>query len=79
MGKVLDKLNKQLKTQQKKEAEDSLKIYNYLVKVNNGRVWESQWNTLVTTHVRGMYPNNRQWYEPNTIGYTLLKGIETTT
>lgn len=49
MGALTDRLNKQLETEYKKDAEDCIKIYNILKEMYNGSVWESQWNPLVDT------------------------------
>lgn len=74
MEKLLKHLNKQLKTEYKDDAEDCLKIYNELKKLNNGHVWESQWNTLVDTIFKG-FPNNERRYKPNNLGRIFLKGL----
>ncbi len=75
MGKLMDRLQKQLKTNHKEEAEDCLKIYNYLKELNNGHVWDSQWNPLVSVTFKG-FPSDERWYKPNSIGYTVLKGLK---
>ena len=75
MGKLLNSLNKQLKTEHKQNAEDCLKIYNHL-KDTTDRVWESQWNNLVSTNFEGRYPNSIRVSKPNNIGKTFLKGLE---
>ena len=74
MGKLYNRLEKQLKTEYKQDAEDCLKIYNTLKK-RTGHVWESAWNPLVTVEFLGNYPYER-WYKPTSIGYIFLKGIE---
>lgn len=43
MGKLHDRLQKQLKSEFKKDAEDCLKIYEKLKELNNGSVWDSDW------------------------------------
>ena len=73
MGKLLDRLQKQLSTENKKDVEDCMKIYNYL-KETTGNVWESNWNILVSTTFKG-YPNSERTFKPTTIGYTLIKEI----
>jgi hypothetical protein len=75
MGKLLNSLNKQLKSEHKSDAEDCLKIYNYLKETNDGRVWESQWNNLVSTDFEGTYPNSIRISKPNQIGRIFLKGL----
>lgn len=76
MGKLLNSLNKQLKTEYKQDAEDCLKIYNHLKETNDGRVWESQWNNLIYTNFEGIYPNSIRISKPNSIGRIFLKGLE---
>lgn len=46
MGKLSDSLQKQLRTEFKDDAEDCIKIYDYLKEISNGRVWASDWNPL---------------------------------
>lgn len=49
MGKLYDRLQKQLKSEEhKKDAEDCLKIYEKLKEMNNGKVWDSDWRQLTT-------------------------------
>lgn len=77
MGKLMNQLQKQLKTPYKKEAEDCIKIYNQIKEQNgNDRVWSSQWTPLATVRFEKGYFNKRIYY-PTSIGYTFLKGIET--
>ena len=76
MGKLYDRLQKQLKSKEyKKDAEDCLKIYEKLKELNNGRVWESQWNPLVDVKFKG-FPSDDRTYKPSKIGYVFLQGIE---
>lgn len=77
MGKLYDRLQKQLKSEEyKKDAEDCLKIYEKLKEMNNGKVWESSWNPLTTIKFVGTYPNSERIYKPSQEGYVFLKGIE---
>lgn len=76
MGKLYDRLQKQLQTEFKKDAEDCLKIYEKLKEMNNGEVWESSWNPLTTVKFVGTYPNSQRIYKPSQEGYVFLKGIE---
>lgn len=73
MGKLLDNLNKQLKTEFKQDAEDCLEIYNKL-KERTGHVWESDWNPLTTVNFIGQHPYVRH-YKPSAVGYIFLQGI----
>lgn len=75
MGKLLISLEKQLKTEHKQDAEDCLKIYNHLLETTD-RVWESQWNSLVSTDFKGNYPNSIRVSKPSNIGKTFLKGLK---
>jgi hypothetical protein len=76
MGKLLNSLNKQLKSEHKSDAEDCLKIYNHLKETNDGRVWESQWNNLISTDFEGIYPNSIRISKLNSIGKIFLKGLD---
>lgn len=77
MGKLYDRLQKQLESEEyKKDAEDCLKIYEKLKEMNNGKVWESSWNPLTTVKFVGIYPNSMRIYKPSQEGYVFLKGIE---
>ncbi len=73
MGKLLDRLNKQLKTEYKQDAEDCLKIYNHLLETTS-HVWESNWCPLVDTIFKG-FPSDERRFKPTTIGYIFLKGL----
>lgn len=80
MGKLYDNLQKQLKTEYKKEAEDCIKIYNVLKAISREKygeehVWSSDWNVLTTTMLVGSYPNVRKMYKPSHIGKVFLIGI----
>jgi hypothetical protein len=74
MGKLMDNLKRQLKTEYKQDAEDCIKIYE-TIKERTGRVWESDWNPLVSVRFEGVYPNSKHIYKPSNIGYVFLKGI----
>jgi len=76
MGKLLNSLNYQLKTEHEKDAQECLEIYNYL-KETTGRVWESQWNSLVNTSFIGTYPNSKRISKLNSTGKIFLKGLKT--
>lgn len=73
MGKLLTRLEKQLKTENKQDAENCLKIYNYLVKTTL-HVWEGEWNVLVNTKF-GTISNENRTYKPTKIGEIFLKGL----
>lgn len=77
MGKLYDKLQKQLGTEFKKDAEDCLRIYEKLKEISDGRVWELDWRQLTTVGgwIGDKYPKTMV-YKPSKLGYELLKGIE---
>lgn len=74
MGKLLDRLKKQLKTEYKKDAEDCIRICEGLIKIT-GHVWGSDWNKLVTTIFKG-FPSDERRFKPSPIGYVFLKGLD---
>jgi hypothetical protein len=74
MGKLLTRLNKQLTTEYKQDAEDCLKILNKLKELHNGHVWESNWNPLVTTIFKG-FPSDERRFKPTSMGYIFLQGL----
>jgi hypothetical protein len=74
MGKLRIRLEKQLKGEYSKEAEDCIKIYDYLKEKNNGHVWSSQWESLTTVTFKG-FSSGERWYKPNNIGYVFLNGF----
>lgn len=73
MSKLLTRLEKQLTTEYKEDAENCLRIYNYL-KETTGGVWESNWNPLVNTIFKG-FPSDERRFKPTNIGYIFLKGL----
>lgn len=75
MSKVLIHLEKQLKTEYKKDAEDCLIIYNKLKEMYNGSVWNSNWSPLVHTIFKG-FPSDERRFEPTNIGHIFLKGLQ---
>jgi hypothetical protein len=74
MGKLMDRLEKQLKTEHNIEAKDCLILYNYLKERDKGHVWSSAWQSLTTVTFKG-FPSDERWYKPNDIGYLVLKGL----
>lgn len=72
MGKLLEKLQKQLETEFKQDAEDCIKIYNTLKELQSGHVWEKEWSCLVKV----IWVDNKRQYSPNDIGKIFLKGID---
>ena len=76
MGKTWNRLQNQLKTEHKKDAEDCIIIYNTLKEMSGGHVWESNWNPLVYVEWIGMYPNNKWIYKPSNLGRIFLEGLK---
>jgi hypothetical protein len=76
MGKLYDRLQKQLSGEHKQDAEDCLRIYNHL-KETTGHVWESEWRILVSTIYKG-FPSDERRFKPTTIGYTYIQGMKET-
>ena len=76
MGKLMNRLLKQLEnTDTKKDAEDCIKIYNWIKDTDkDGNVWSSRWTPLVDVKFKG-FPSDERTYKPNITGSTLLKGI----
>jgi hypothetical protein len=74
MGKLLDSLNRQLKSDYKEDAENCIKIYNHL-KEKTDHIWESDWNPLVNTSFIGDYPNSKRISKPTNIGNVFLNGL----
>lgn len=73
MGNLMNTLQSQLKTEQKKDAEECIQLYNYLFEFNNGKVWSSQWQSLVI--VKFVYQSNERYYKLNHLGKLVLKGL----
>lgn len=74
MGKLKDRLEKQLKTEYKEDAEDCIQIYNKLREINNGSVWQSTWTPLVDTIFKG-WPSDERRFKPTKIGQIFIRGI----
>jgi hypothetical protein len=75
MGKLLERLTKQLTTDKKQEAEDCIQLYNYL-KETTGGVWESKWSHLTDVTFEG-FPSDKRWYKPSAIGYLVIQSLNT--
>lgn len=75
MGKLHDRLQLQRKTEYRQDAEDCLKIYNMLLQIQDGHVWDSTWRPLVGTIYKGFLSDERR-YKPTNIGYIFINGIE---
>ena len=76
MGKLLDTLSKQIKTEEfKQDAENCLKIYNKIKELNSGKVWAEEWRTLTSVKFIGKMPNSVRVYKPSKIGEIFIKGL----
>lgn len=75
MGKLIIRLEKQLTTEYKKDAEDCIRIYNKLREMSGGQVWSSNWQLLTEVIFKG-FPSNERRYKPSGLGYIFLKGID---
>ena len=77
MGKLMVRLEKQLTTEYKKDAEECIEIYNWIKSTDkDGRVWSSRWESLVDVTFKG-YPSDERRYYLNITGKTLLGKINT--
>lgn len=78
MGKLLNELHKQLLIPKyKKDAENCLKLYKWLQRIDNGCVWSSKWGSLTTCiGSEGIYPNAFMVYVPSPIGQAVLKQLK---
>ena len=67
MGKLYNRLQAQLKTEYKQDAEDCIKIYNKLKDISGGQVWSSNWNVLVHTTFKG-FSSSESRFKPTDCG-----------
>jgi len=73
MGKLMDRLQKQLKTEHEQDARDCIEICDYLLETT-GHVWGSQWDSLTTVTFKE-FPSHERWYRPNNIGHLVLQAL----
>lgn len=71
----MERLKEQLKTEYKEDAEKVLVICDKLKELDNGHLWESQFNLLVETIYPYKYPDNRRRYKLTKIGELVYSGI----
>lgn len=69
----MDRLQKQLNTEYRQDAEDCLKIYHHL-RETTGHVWENDWRPLVQTTFKG-FPSDERRFKLTAIGQIFLKGL----
>lgn len=79
MGKLLDSLNRQLKTEFKSDAEECITVYERLKELHNGHVWSSVWDPLVNTRFDGKYPNAIRIYKLTNLGRLYYDSINKST
>lgn len=73
MGKLMVRLEQQLTTKHREDAEDCIEIYNKIKDMDKDNyVWSSKWTPFVDV-IFGKYPSRR--YMPNELGKIFLKGI----
>jgi hypothetical protein len=75
MGKLRDRLEKQLLTEYKQDAEDCIKIYDKLKEIEIGHVWQSGWNLLTDVIFKG-FPSDERRYKPSSTGIIFLNGLK---
>ena len=76
MGKLFNSLQAQLKIEEyKQDAEDCLKIYDKLIEMYDGHIWESNWYPLVDNSFIGQYPNCKRISKLTYLGKLMLKDI----
>lgn len=74
MGKLLDRLNKQLETEYKEDAENCIKIFNGMKEIT-GSVSSNLYREFVETIFKG-FPSDERRFKPTSIGYVFLKGLQ---
>jgi hypothetical protein len=74
MGKLEDRLIKQLDTVYRSEAKQCLLILNKYRELNNGCIWESDWTTLTIGFNKAGFAE--LMYKPSEVGKIFLKGVE---
>ena len=74
MGKLRDRLDKQLLTEYKQDAIDCIKIYDKLKEMTGG-VWSSNWSPLTDVVFKG-FPSDQRRYLPSSVGRVFLDGLK---
>lgn len=69
--KVIDRLKEQAKGKYAQEAKDCMRIYNALLDLYNGHVWEREWQALVDVGCK----NRICYYHPTKIGKIFINGL----
>ena len=73
---------KALKNQKKdpdwvESADKCIALYNYLLKINDGRVSSHQWQVLTEVTWKGKGLNAQKMTKPSALGEAVLRGIAT--
>lgn len=77
MGKLKNRLDKQLEMPEyADDAKDCLIIFNYLMEVDKGHIWESRWSPLVRALCIGVYPNTITVYRPTDLGQKVINSLK---
>jgi len=74
MGKLMNRLQQQLKTDKKEDAKECIAVYNHMVR-HTGHLWSSEWEKLVIPKFKG-FPSNDRTYSLSHIGKMYLKGMK---
>jgi len=71
----MDGLEKQLKTENKKDAEECIEFYKHLKSTDkDGRVWSSRWEPFTELIFNG-YGSRNKIYRLNNTGKTFMAGV----
>ena len=74
MGKVMDRLKKQLEMEEYREdAKECIIVYNKILEVTEG-VSSLTWQELTSVKFKG-YPSSERYYSLSPIGKIFYKGI----
>jgi hypothetical protein len=77
MGKVKNRLDKQLEMPEyADDAKDCLIIFNYLMEVDKGHIWESRWTPLVRPLYIGICSNTTIVYRPTDLGRKVIDSLK---
>lgn len=73
--KVKTQLENQLHGEFREEAQDCLKIYQFLLELD-GHVWSREWDALVKNCCKRVNEERVWYHKPTKIGEIFLKGLE---
>lgn len=76
MGKILEEIKKQMSHEiLREDANEVLKIYNALIRIDEGHIWSSKWMVLVRTAYRRIDGKMIKFFKPTEIGNIFIKGL----